>query len=145
MVQGLSNSRVKVVLPNTLGYERVAMACSESFAKMHGLPPDRIEDLKTIVAEAATNAMKHGNGGRPDAHVTIWLKMTEEFLEVKVADEGTGFTGTFKDPDIERIMAQKEEPVGFGLFLIRKLADRVEFHLGHDGGHDVAMLINIRS
>ncbi len=48
---------VEVTLTNQLGYERVAMACSESFAKMFGLPPERIEDLKTVVGEAAINAI----------------------------------------------------------------------------------------
>ena len=61
MQQMNSNRSVKIVLPNILGYERIAMACSASFAQMNGLAADRIEDLKTIVAEAATNAMQHGN------------------------------------------------------------------------------------
>ena len=78
MQPSASNTAVKIVLPNILGYERIAMACSASFAQMNGLPPDRIEDLKTIVAEAATNAMQHGNGGRAEAHVSIWFESTPE-------------------------------------------------------------------
>lgn len=131
-------------MPNTLGYERVAMACSATFAQMHGLPPERIEDLKTIVAEAAINAMQHGNVDRPEAQVTIRLKATAQGLKITVDDEGRGFTETFKDPDIERIMARQDESVGFGLFLIRKLSDRVEFKPKPAGGHAVEMLINMK-
>jgi serine/threonine-protein kinase RsbW len=140
----LANNKVKIELPNTLGYERVAMACSASFAKMHGLSPARIEDLKTIVAEAATNAIQHGNRGRSDARVTVMLKLTANFLNVKVTDEGHGFKEEIKDPDIDRIIAMIDEPVGFGVFLIRNLADRVEFNRLPEGGHVVEMLINLK-
>lgn len=140
----LANNRVKIVLPNTMGYERVAMACSAAFAKMHGLPAERIEDLKTIVAEAAINAMQHGNCGRTDARVNVLLKVTANILNVKVTDEGYGFKKKIKDPDIDRIIAMLDKPVGFGVFLIRNLADRVEFKSLPEGGHVVEMLINIK-
>ena len=140
----LANNRVKIVLPNTLGYERVAMACSASFANIHGLPAERIEDLKTIVAEAAINAMQHGNYGRPDARVTVILKVTADILNVTVRDEGYGFKKEIKDPDIDRIIAMLDKPVGFGVFLMRNLADRVEFRSLPEGGHVVEMLINIK-
>jgi serine/threonine-protein kinase RsbW len=141
MQPSASNTAVKIVLPNILGYERIAMACSASFAKLNGLPPDRIEDLKTIVAEAITNAMQHGNGGRAEARVSIWLESTPETIRVTVKDEGKGFRNTFPDPDIERIMDDRETPVGFGLFLIRNLADHVAYHQLPEGGHRIEMRI----
>lgn len=140
----LANNKVKIVLPNTMGYERVAMACSASFAVIHGLPAERIEDLKTIVAEAAINAMQHGNRGRRDARVTVMLKVTANILNVKVTDEGYGFKKEIKDPDIDRIIAMLDKPVGFGVFLIRNLADRVKFNILPEGGHVVEMVINIK-
>ncbi len=139
----LASNRVKIVLPNTLGYERVAMASSASFAKLHGLSAERIEDLKTIVAEAAINAIQHGNCGQPDARVTIVFKVADNTINVKVTDDGNGFNKEVKDPDIDRIIAMLDKPVGFGVFLIRNLADRVDFKILPEGGHVVEMLINI--
>ena len=141
MRQSNSNGSVEIVLPNILGYERIAMVCSDSFAQLNGLAPDRVEDLKTIVAEAATNAMEHGNGGRAEAHVTVRLEMIEDAIKVTVSDEGNGFEMTERDPDIERIIYEKEAPVGFGLFLIRRLADLVAYHQVPEGGHRVEMRI----
>ena len=141
MQPSASNSAVKLILPNILGYERIAMACSASFAKLNGLPPDRIEDLKTIVAEAATNAMQHGNGGRAEARVSLLFESTPEAIRVTVKDEGNGFQNTVPDPDIERIMSKKEPPVGFGLFLIRNLADYVAYRQLPGGGHRIEMRI----
>lgn len=136
-----SHRSVKIVLPTILGYERIAMACSASFAQMNGLAADRIEDLKTIVGEAATNAMEHGNGGRAEAHVTIQFESAEEAINVMVNDEGNGFDNTVQDPDIEQIINDKEAPVGFGLFLIRNLADHVTYRQLPGGGHCVEMRI----
>jgi serine/threonine-protein kinase RsbW len=139
-----ANRSVEIVLPSVLGYERVAMACSASFAQLHGLPPDRIEDLKTIVAEASTNAMQHGNGGRTEAHVAIRLERMPDAIKVIVTDEGRGFDNTFRDPDIERIINEQDAPVGFGLFLIRNLADEVTYTLPPEGGHRVEVRIALQ-
>ncbi len=111
-----SNRTVTIVLPNILGYERIAMVCAASFAQINGLAPDRIEDLKTVVAEATNNAMQHGNGGRAEAHVSIRLEMLPDAIKVTVHDEGNGFKNTVKVPDIERIMNEMETPIGFGCF-----------------------------
>lgn len=140
------NERTIVVsLLNQLGYERVAMACSASFARMMGLRPERIEDLKTIVSEAAINAMEHGNKGRPDARVTVSMDCQGDTLNIAVTDEGNGIKEHPPKPDIEKIIENLESPVGFGLFLIKQLADKVEFNQSTDGGHVVKMAIKMSS
>ena len=136
---------IEVSLANKLGYERVAMACSASFARMMGLPPERIEDLKTMVAEAAINAMQHGNKGRPDARVTVSMNCQDDTINVSVMDEGDGIKHFPPKPDIEKIIAELESPVGFGLFLINQLADQVEFNEVTEGGHVVKMAIKMIS
>jgi serine/threonine-protein kinase RsbW len=52
---------VEVKLPSRLGFEKVAMGTAASVAKLMGFPDDRIEDLKTALAEACINAIEHGN------------------------------------------------------------------------------------
>ena len=145
MVRDLSKSTIEVNLANQLGYERIAMACSASFASMMGLSPERIEDLKTMVAEAAINAMQHGNKGRPDARVTVSLNFQDNTINVMVTDEGDGITHFPPKPDIEKIIEDFEKPVGFGLFLIEQLADQVEFNKEANGGHMVKMVIKVTS
>ena len=85
--------------------------------------------------------MEHGNGGRAEARVSIWFESIPEFIQVTVSDEGNGFPNTVPDPDIERIMSKKEPPVGFGLFLIRNLADHVAYRQLPEGGHRIEMRI----
>jgi serine/threonine-protein kinase RsbW len=112
---------------------------------MMGLSAERIEDLKTMVSEAAINAMEHGNRGRPDARVTVSMNCRDDTLNVTVTDEGNGIEEHPPKPDIEKIIEDLESPIGFGLFLIKQLADQVEFNQGTDGGHIVKMAIKMNS
>ena len=141
MATNLNNRAVTLILPNAIGYERIAMASLASFAKMHGFSAARIEDLKTVVAEAAINAMEHGNKGQPDAVVNIVFHYGEDAIQIMVADQGEGIKGVLPQPDIERIVREIDPPVGFGIYLIRQLADEVEFNFDVDSGHCLRMVI----
>jgi len=143
MPHHLNNQSIEISLPNQIGYERIAMACSESFAKMLGLSPERTEDLKTIVAEAAINAMQHGNKERPDTRVTVSMTFKDDTIHIAVMDEGEGVKELTPTPDIERIVNELDPPVGFGTFLIRELADQVEFDKTADGVSVVKMAIKL--
>jgi anti-sigma regulatory factor (Ser/Thr protein kinase) len=144
MASDLNQHSVEVILSNELGYERIAMDCSASFAKIFGCPADRIEDLKTVVAEAAMNAMQHGNQGRANAKVTIFMDFKDDIINVAVIDEGNGIREFPPKPDIARIIDNIDPPVGFGIFLIKQLADQVEFNPRTAGGHVVKMAIKIK-
>ena len=141
MSSNLNERVVKIILPNTIGYERIAMASLASFAKMFDFPSDRIEDLKTVVAEAAINAMQHGNKGRMDALVTIATSFKDDALRISVIDEGDGINEVLPKPDIDRIIDELDPPSGFGVFLIQELADEVEFNADSDEGHCLRMII----
>ena len=143
MLPPLNKQSISITLPNQVGYERIAMACAATFAKMVGLSPERIEDLKTIVAEAAINAMQHGNKERPDARVNVLMNFTDDTIYIAVQDEGEGFTEFLPDPDIERIVNEIDPAVGFGTFLIRELADQVEFEKTADGANIVKMAVKL--
>lgn len=141
MTTQLNEAIVKIILPNILGYERIAMASSASFAKMYGFSAERIEDLKTIVAEAAINAMQHGNKGREDSEVVVTMRMKNRAIHIEVSDHGDGITDILPKPDIERIMNNQDPPVGFGVFLIQELADEVEFNLDTESGHRLNIVV----
>ncbi len=141
MAPNLNERMVKIILPNILGYERIAMASTASLAKMFGFSSARIEDLKTIVAEAAINAMQHGNRGRLDLEVTVTILFKDNAIHVAVTDHGDGITAILPKPDIDRIMKNLDPPVGFGVFLIQELADEVEFNADTDDGHCVNMVV----
>ena len=99
-----SNS-VEVRLPSRLGFEKVAMSTAASMAKLMGFADDRIEDLKTAVAEACINAIEHGNQMNASLPVGVILSMNPGELEVKVMDNGTGMNAA---PPAARYRPQNE-------------------------------------
>jgi serine/threonine-protein kinase RsbW len=145
MSENQADSTVEIILTSQIGYERIAMACSASFAEMFGFPKDRIEDLKTIVAEASINAMQHGNKGRVDAKVIVSMLYQDDTIRVWVTDEGDGIKERPPDPDIEKIIEADEALSGFGLFLIEQLADQVEYKKSADKGHVIQMALKMKA
>ena len=141
----LDKRTVEVNLPNVDGYERIAMECSASFAKIGGLGKERIEDLKTAVSEACLNAMQHGNGGRPDARVVVTMYLGDKDFKVTVKDEGTGIEYIPQNIDIKNKVEKLEPPNGLGLFLIQQLVDQVEFNDITDNGHAVKMVLKMEN
>src|SRR3954464_10972994 len=93
---------VEVRLPSRLGFEKVAMSTAASVAKLMGFREERIEDLKTAVAEACINAIEHGNRLNEGLSVGVVLSAGEDALEVKVMDDGKGLKSLPPRPDIEK-------------------------------------------
>ncbi len=139
----LDRQTIEVNLPNEMGYERIAMACSASFARIAGFMPERIEDLKTVVSEACLNAMEHGNKGHPDARVIITMDYKENAIVVSVIDEGTWVQKIPGEPDIRKKIEKLETPRGLGIFLIKQLADKVDLNQMTKDGHVVRMVIRM--
>jgi serine/threonine-protein kinase RsbW len=134
---------VEVRLPSELGFEKVAMSTAAGMATMMGFSPDRIEDLKTAVAEACINAIEHGNRLDESLRVAVQLSLNESELEVKVSDEGAGPVNAPALPDIDRKMNGEEDPRGMGMFLIQALVDEAEWHKGPPGKSYVRLVIRL--
>ncbi len=138
-----AGSSVEVRIPSELGFEKVAMSTAAGMAALMGFSEDRIEDLKTAVAEACINAMEHGNHLDDNLRVGVELSTTECELEVRVSDEGSGPLDLPDEPDIHRKMSGDEDPRGMGMFLIQALVDEAEWHKGPPGKSYVRLVIRL--
>ena len=143
MVRRLNRRTVEVSLPNRMGYERIAMDCSASFAKIAGFAPGRIEDLKTAVAEACINAIEHGNQGHPDTRVLVTMNFKDDIFSVSVKDGGDGIKKLPEDKAVMQQIEKLEPPKGLGIYLIKQLVDEVEFNDMTKDGHAVKMVIKL--
>jgi serine/threonine-protein kinase RsbW len=135
---------VEVRLPSRMGFEKVAMATAAAVAKLVGFREDRVEDLKTAVAEACINAIEHGNRLNETLSVGVVLSAGEDWLEVKVIDDGKGLSrqpGKMEQPDIDRKMHGEEDPRGMGMFLIQALVDEAEWVAGTGGKSSYVRLV----
>jgi serine/threonine-protein kinase RsbW len=139
-----NGNSIELRLPSRLGYEKVAMHTAASVARLMGFGEDRVEDLKTAVAEACINAMEHGNKLDDSLTVGVILSMDEDSLEVKVTDTGEGPKGTTAAPDIDKKMHGEEDARGMGMFLIQALVDEAEWVSSPPAGSYARMVIHLR-
>ena len=134
-----SGSRsIEIHIPSEYGYEKVVMASAAAVAKRMGFSVDRIEDLKTAVAEACLNALEHGNKLDISTKVMIVMTVQPKGLEVNVTDEGKqSIPATFPQPD--------DTPGGRhrGIFIIKNLVDEVEFSSVPNGGNQIRMVVHL--
>jgi serine/threonine-protein kinase RsbW len=115
------------------GAEKLAMDFAADIAKSMNFPPERVEDLKTAVAEACMNAIEHGNKLDATTRVGIRLVVDKDKLQIAVQDQGRG-VAKMRAPDIESRMEGKLDPRGWGIFLIENLVDEVTFESTAEGG-----------
>ena len=137
----IKTTTVEVRLPSRMGFEKVAMSTASAVAKLMGFRDDRVEDLKTAVAEACINAIEHGNRLNEKLSVGVILAAGEDSLEVKVIDDGKGMHQHPAKPDIDRKMHGQEDPRGMGMFLIQALVDEAEWVPGVDGKSSYVRLV----
>ena len=138
-----NGSSVEVRLPSELGFEKVAMSTAAGMAELMGFSKERIEDLKTAVAEACINAIEHGNQFSDAVRVGVVLSSREDELEVKVIDDGRGVSSKPPSPNMDRKIIGEEDPRGMGMFLIEALVDKAEWHKGPPGKSFVRLVIRL--
>ena len=135
-----ADKNIELHIPSIMGYEKIAMETAASMAKRMGFTEDRIEDLKTAVAEACLNAMEHGNKMDTSTKVGITLTAEGSRLQVTVKDEGKG-VDQISSPSIESKIEGKDKTRGWGIFLIKSLMNEVKFEPSPEGGNVVKMII----
>lgn len=110
------------------GNERLALAQVAEAVAGEGLSPARLERLKTAVAEAAMNAIEHGNRNQPEVPVDVEVTVADGDIVVTITDQGgaPGQAGPGAEPDLAAKLAGEQAPRGWGLFLIRHMVDAMD-------------------
>ena len=133
---------VELKLPNILGSEKVAIEKAVTIAEKMGFSMDKIEDLKTAIAEACINAIEHGNKFAESTQVGITFASDDTSLQVVVHDEGDGI-----DPKkIPKDRIDKDglpRRRGYGVFLISNLVNEFSIEKKPGKGNNVKMLIHL--
>ena len=80
------------------------------------VPAGRLRDLRLLVSELVTNAVRHA-GLANDDRIRLVVDVRERAVRVEVHDPGRGFTRRAPRPDPARAS-------GWGLYLVEELADR---------------------
>lgn len=98
---------------------------------------EEIDDIKTAVSEAVTNAVIHGyqNG---EGTILIEAAVEENVLSVTVSDDGVGISNIEKAME-PMFSTLPEERSGMGFSFMEAFMDRVEVISSPGGGTSVTM------
>lgn len=139
---GSSSARVllEFTLPSITGNERIAMARVAEVTSDLGLPPVKLERLKTAVAEATMNAIEHGNDNREELPVSLRVTADDREIVVRIIDQGGNEPiPEPQTPDLDAKLAGLQSPRGWGLFLIKNMVD--EMRVISDTTHHAVELV----
>jgi anti-sigma regulatory factor (Ser/Thr protein kinase) len=78
--------------------------------------PQILDDIRLLVSELVTNAVRHAEGVR-GGEVALDVTIDQSRMRVEVADPGSGFEPLPRDDEMTR-------PGGWGLYLVDRIADR---------------------
>ncbi len=139
---------VELKIPSELGYEKIAREAVATVARRLNFGEEKIEDIKTAISEACTNAIRYGSGADARMKVVVVLTADDEKLDILIKDPGVsgiapiggGETGI---PDIKGMVEEKKRLGGMGLYIIRMLVDEAEFIQPNDDdeGNQFRMVI----
>lgn len=129
---------VEIYIPSELGYEKIPMAAAATVAYRMGFSQDRIDDLKTAVSEAVTNAIEHGNQSNVEIKVLVELTIQDNALTLNVVDQGHQPIPALTEERPDR----PGHEGGWGMFLIKQLMDEVAV-FAKPGRNEMRMVIHL--
>jgi len=99
------------------------------------LSADYYGNMLVALSEAVNNAIKHGNKLDEEKNVDITFKHRGDNYQFTITDEGEGFDyNNLPDPTSPENI---EKPEGRGIFLMKNLADEVNFF---DNGRTIELV-----
>lgn len=117
---------IELEIPSDVQYiEQVVELVQRECALMHFGARQLMLNLAVALTEALSNAILRGNNDDPAKHVHVMARVDPSTLVIEVQDEGQGFNleDCTLDPTTPDNVDRED---GRGLFLMRKLMDRVE-------------------
>ena len=94
-----------------------------SIARRNGFTEADVHDLSLALNEACANAHVHAYGGRTDGKIDLRVEAGMDRVRLTIRDYGVPFDPScYAPPEL----AQAREG-GYGVYLITKLMDRVEY------------------
>ncbi|MBO8170624.1 MAG: anti-sigma F factor [Bacillaceae bacterium] len=118
-------------------FARVAVA---SFISHLDLTVEEMEEIKTVVSEAVTNAIIHGYEQDPEQMVYVSTRIEGEQIEIVVEDKGVGIENL--DEARQPLFTTKPEleRSGMGFTIMENFMDSVEVTTGTGQGTRIRMI-----
>lgn len=123
-------------------FARIAVA---AFVSQLDPTMEELNDLKTVISEAVTNAIIHGYDNDPDGKVTIEASIKGDIVKLLIKDNGNGI----EDLDLARQPLYTSKPElersGMGFTIMENFMDGFEVSSEPGTGTSIAMTKRIES
>jgi len=117
--------KINIEIPSLSENIRMIESFIDNAKEKYQLNDDIYGNIMIAVTEAVNNAIKHGNNNNSAKNVSLSLSFAEGLIKFRVEDEGNGFEyENLPDPTSPENL---EKPGGRGIFLMKHLADEVDF------------------
>ena len=131
-------NRVTLRFPSKSSNESFARSAAAAFAAQLDPTLDELEDIKTAVSEAVTNAVVHGYGDTIGM-ITMTVRLFEDkAVEISVADKGKGITDIEKDRQ-PLFTTGGAERSGMGFTIMESFMDSLKVRSKEGKGTTVTM------
>lgn len=123
---------IKLQLPSSLDYLETLLDSVELFLERNDINSDLIGTLVASLAEAASNAIIHGNHEEALKPIYVDLSLEKEIISLSVEDSNPEGGESFLDA--EAFQLPDETAIhGRGLFIIKTYMDDVKLKQGSHG------------
>lgn len=114
-------------LPGEPGNDRLAVDKVVDVVQTLPLSDERLDRLKTAVAEATLNALEHGSHYQREMPVAIRVRASQRAVAIAITNfGGRDLEPTSELPDLAAKIRGQQSPRGWGFFLIEHMVDEYQ-------------------
>jgi serine/threonine-protein kinase RsbW len=96
----------------------------------HGVPKQEQSNLLLAVGELCANSIEHAYEGRAGQPIQVSVRSSADSLVIEVEDFGKPFDADeYETPDLDALPDS-----GYGLFLVKTIADSLSFDVARERG-----------
>ncbi|WP_437883909.1 ATP-binding protein [Pseudomonas sp. LRF_L74] len=128
---------IRLVIPSELGHIEDLNTSLAAVLRRHRIDESVQGDVRLIVEELACNVIEHGHhgNGAGSQELSVHITLEGDLLHLQFSDSGPPFDPlSAAEPDLDADI--QERPIGgLGLFLIRQIAECVDYR--REGSHNL--------
>ena len=115
------------------------------YAEKVGFDKKEVGKIKIAVYEASLNVVEHSYHSNPENWIDVWVEVDAQKITIEIQDCGYSFEGISKKRyDVQSAM-NKAQTGGFGLYIIRRSMDEIEYHPDEEQGNRLIMIKYLKS
>lgn len=138
-------NHVSITLPSKRGNESFARAAVAAFCATLSPTIEQINDIKTAVSEAVTNAIVHAYPHKDEGEITIEVTIYDDsVIDISISDLGLGMRDVEEARKPFYTTKSQEEHSGMGFTIMEAFMDKLEVFSEEDRGTNVKMRKNLK-